>query len=1108
MRILSIRGKNLASLKGEFEVALNKAPLEQAGLFAITGHTGAGKSTLLDAMCLALFDKIPRLLGTAHVKVGRSDEDEKQRISSNDVGSIMSRGTASAYAEVEFIGLDKQYYQARWEIKRARNKVNGRLQNQSVKLINKTTDEIIGQNKSDTLEQISQRIGLNFEQFRRSVLLAQGDFAAFLKAKSDERSSLLERITGTEIYSQLSIAAYRQFQQEDQLLKRIQDKMSLVIPLPDNERNDLKIKIAELEDGLLESQTVIKNCRNILQWYEHKETLHEEYMVTQENLAALKTAKSRQEPLKEEIQKITSVQKLRPYVQQLDDLRKHYNDFVEQLNSAKNKSDSENHNEKKLSDSVIVTQEQLTASRQQYEKIKSILIQIRAIDTKIGLIEKSALSKQHERNKLSVSFNELERKKINIKEYHDKKNAIDVSLKKTNEQLNELQKKQKNTSLEKLNQDQNEFSLKHNELQQLKKIKEIFCDKESNSAQWRIQQAQDVLSLNELIQKADSFQDEYQQTLALCDDAKRALLIIQESVAKGAASLRRLLKKNQECPVCGSFEHPWAEQDAVLNQHYQQQKERVNELEVIMQTKLIELNEARQKIEYLKIEQLNHDKLIKQTAMELQELEEQWQTISRPYEFLEDINDSENDTQLEKAMEENNSAIKSNKEQIRYVIKLQNKIVEQQQKKDQLQNEERNIVSIITEQNVLLANINHLTLQLAAHQEELDNINQQLNMLVSERQTLFNEHLTALLREQASDKQVDNVDELERVLLDSINKLTEKSERGNRALGQSQKNIIKIKEQCHYLQQQIDDNSKQRTFHEGKLNAELDNYSLNLSELVLLLTKDDHWIKIKQDEITQLNNDLLKTETLLIERKAKLDSHEQKFQSFSQSLRKLSQDDLLQQLTHHNELLKITHTTQQEKLLEFKADEAKRQRIASYQLEFNTQQEHWNSWAVLNELIGSASGNKFRVFAQSLTLESLLSHANEHLNDFARRYQLQRVPATDLDLQIIDRDMADEVRSVQSLSGGESFLVSLALALGLASLSSTKTQVESLFIDEGFGTLDQETLDVAIASLDTLQGLGRKVGIISHVPLLVERIGTRVVVEKLGGGQSRVLVAS
>ena len=172
----------------------------------------------------------------------------------------------------------------------------------------------------------------------------------------------------------------------------------------------------------------------------------------------------------------------------------------------------------------------------------------------------------------------------------------------------------------------------------------------------------------------------------------------------------------------------------------------------------------------------------------------------------------------------------------------------------------------------------------------------------------------------------------------------------------------------------------------------------------------------------------------------------------------------------------------------------------------DTQQHRWQQWESLNEVIGSSNGSKFRVFAQSLTLEALLAHSNQHLEDFAKRYHLQRVPGSDLELQIIDRDMADDVRSVHSLSGGESFLVSLALALGLASLSSNRTQVESLFIDEGFGSLDPETLDIAIASLDTLQALGRKVGVISHVPILVERIGAKVVVEKQGGGRSTVVM--
>ena len=162
-------------------------------------------------------------------------------------------------------------------------------------------------------------------------------------------------------------------------------------------------------------------------------------------------------------------------------------------------------------------------------------------------------------------------------------------------------------------------------------------------------------------------------------------------------------------------------------------------------------------------------------------------------------------------------------------------------------------------------------------------------------------------------------------------------------------------------------------------------------------------------------------------------------------------------------------------------------------------------WAQLGELIGSADGKKFRNFAQQLTLDILLGYANLHLRDLARRYRLERIRDS-LGLLVVDQDMGDEVRSVHSLSGGESFLVSLALALGLASLSSHRVRVESLFIDEGFGSLDAEALQVAMDALDKLQSLGRKVGVISHVQDMTERIATRVQVRRMAGGLSRVVV--
>jgi exonuclease SbcC len=162
---------------------------------------------------------------------------------------------------------------------------------------------------------------------------------------------------------------------------------------------------------------------------------------------------------------------------------------------------------------------------------------------------------------------------------------------------------------------------------------------------------------------------------------------------------------------------------------------------------------------------------------------------------------------------------------------------------------------------------------------------------------------------------------------------------------------------------------------------------------------------------------------------------------------------------------------------------------------------------VLGQVIGSHDGKLFRSFAQSLTLDGLLAVANSHLEELAPRYQLERVPRHDLELQVIDRDLGGEVRSVQTLSGGESFLVSLALALGLSSMSAHDVRVRTLLIDEGFGTLDPATLDTALSVLDALQATGRQVGVISHVPALVERVGAHVRVSPKGAGRSEVVVA-
>ncbi|MCB9529521.1 MAG: AAA family ATPase, partial [Myxococcales bacterium] len=225
MRILAIRGENLASLQ-RFAVDLTAAPLAGAGLYAITGPTGAGKSTLLDALCLALYDTTPRLDERGGAAIGR--EDDEHKLTANDVRNILRRGAGEGFAEVDFVGRDKQRYRSRWTVHRARKKADGKFQAQKVELWRLdeggelhtlTTDR-----KTDTLSLVAEKVGLQFDQFRRSVLLAQGEFDRFLKAEPRQRGELLEAMTGADLYRRLGQGAHRRAREQEAVLGRLQDR--------------------------------------------------------------------------------------------------------------------------------------------------------------------------------------------------------------------------------------------------------------------------------------------------------------------------------------------------------------------------------------------------------------------------------------------------------------------------------------------------------------------------------------------------------------------------------------------------------------------------------------------------------------------------------------------------------------------------------------------------------------------------------------------------------------------------------------------------------------------------------------------------------------------
>ena len=269
MRILAIRGENLASLAEVFEVDFDAEPIRSSGIFAITGPTGAGKTTLLDAICLALFDRLPRM-DTAErgASIGRVDGDSGQQAKYDDVRGILRHGAGAGYAEIDFIGQDGRRYRSRWEVNRARRRVNGRLQDQKITLTDLQSGAIIGDKKTDTLQQIEKRIGLSFDQFRRSVLLAQGDFDTFIKAASKDRAELLERITGTEIYSQISQAAFARAKEEREALRALETQLGEHQPLTDEARAAAEVRVKEAKiavDGIEVNKMALDKAQD---WYE------------------------------------------------------------------------------------------------------------------------------------------------------------------------------------------------------------------------------------------------------------------------------------------------------------------------------------------------------------------------------------------------------------------------------------------------------------------------------------------------------------------------------------------------------------------------------------------------------------------------------------------------------------------------------------------------------------------------------------------------------------------------------------------------------------------------------------------------------------------------
>ena len=981
MKILAIRGRNLASLEGDFEIDFTVEPLLSAGIFAISGPTGAGKSTLLDTMCLALFARTPRTDQAKENNVKLQDVSNEQ-LSQSDPRFLLRRGTSSGFAEVDFMALNGHRYRTRWSVARARDKENGRLQNPRLALYNLDKEEEEQGTRSDLQARIIDLIGLTFEQFTRSVLLAQNDFSTFLKAEQGEKASLLEKLTGTELYSAISRQIFERNARAKEAFDLIQTRIQGIELLTDEEENDLRIRLAGTE----------KELQRVEKAKAEQQALQEAVRSIEQQI----TIRQRQQ--KEAADKLVHATEL------LTVARHEYEKGVEeqQQSEARFKSlQQEILQARKLDIQLDAAIRDLSHSEQQLKNVTlrkgeaEKKYQAAILRQKLGMEEIARLTAWRERYKEKESIAEqLSALLLHLDAASAARSGVEAA----------------NRSIETLRQEVVALNKQLAGLQQTS----------ANKQQALKQAEEDYRSLEEKLKAVDaSALDKQIEKLR----QEREQLLIEQARLEASGNIKDLrgrLQDGQPCPVCGSTHHPFANQVPVAP--------------------------------------------VSALTLQLQDLSNKKETYVAHTRHLTRL--QQQLLQLHKELADSEAACKE--------MAGKQQLAASRQEREE---------AIVKEQSTLL------TQSLSAADLLFGNSEWQKAWL--QNPETFRKTLTDFARQwhENTEKlhQLERQESAQKAECESLASFLPSLEKQAEESGQ-----LHEKNRAAFSSLQAERkkllNGRSADSVEQEYIRRMEELKERLKKLSATQTEQSGIADQTRGIADQIAKDLTEASADLLRRKAALD--------------KWTADYLDSSGGEPLEVI-LSRYTQEKTELAFwlRTQTENKAKVSGLQEELNVRRTESERWAKLNELAGSADGAKFRRIAQGYTLDILLNYANVQLRELTRRYRLERVPET-LALQVIDRDMCDEVRTVHSLSGGESFLVSLALALGLSSLSSNRMRVESLFIDEGFGSLDAETLRVAMDALESLRTQGRKIGVISHVQEMTERIPVRICVNRAGNGRS------
>lgn len=1076
MRILNLRFKNLNSLYGEWKIDFTEAEYLSAGIFAITGPTGAGKSTILDAVCLALYGKTPRL----------------QTIS-NSTNEIMSRLSGECYSEVLF-ETNSQTYMSHWSQHKAKKNITGKLQDPKHEISRKTAEnefEPLETKSSQTKKAICDITGMDFEHFTRSMLLAQGGFDSFLKAEAKDRAPILEKITGTAIYTKISMMVHEKHREEYQELEKLETEKSAINILSNEDEAAIKHKLSEKEQSRADFAQKNERITEAVNRLENIENLRKEVKQLEESLAAISKELEAAKPKRQRLEQAEKAADLEALYTTLKNCRLQLKQNRLSLKNSRNLLPELENSLKAAEKQLKQADEKLYKLKQERIRELKIIKKVRDLDVRISEKDKiyqAALTeyqrRENELNSKTKSKQELLSKisgtEKELKQYQDY-----LAANKTDERLDtgfEIIKDR----IEQLHSALKELSNKKNHLKKVRleaKKATVYLEKQQNMLK-RLQQNFD---------KHDKLmQAEKDRHSALLDGkplkeyrAEKEQLLHRKSFLEKIESLEEERKKLQDgkpCPLCGSSHHPFADGNIP---HIDETEAKIIEInKLIDQAEQIEA-----KIEEMKLkgEKVNR---------ELVSIDKEAHSAAVKKEAAIKLNNSEEEEyakffgNLEKSKEKLATLLQSFGISELETDNLHD-IVSSLEKKHKKWLETKDKHSRLTKQH------DRLTAELQTTEtfvESLENSLKEKKKSLAEQQ----ESLKNLKTERKDSYGNKDPDEEENLLEKAINESEKKLEKARTEKEQVNTKLNEVSSRIKDLTGMVAEKEKELQEKDEEFIIECHKTGFNDEEDFLSARlQPQERTRIKQ-EIKELEDKLNSEKTRKQDREDKLKKESEK-DSASVPLETLKAElenvrKAFKQLDEEVGALKQQH----------KDNESRKKLYQQKLAELEHRKTEYYKWKTLNNLIGSHDGSKFRKFAQGITFEIMVANANSQLRKMTDRYILVRDKENPLNLNIIDSYQAGEIRSTKNLSGGESFLVSLSLALGLAQMAGKNVRVDSLFLDEGFGTLDEEALETALEALSGLHHEGKIIGIISHVPALRERITTRINVTPVSEGRSEL----